>query len=324
MYRSYYHFIRVGISGLTFLLINCFLPCGGQLMAQCEDIGSATVENCYNGIDDDGDGLVDAFDSDCPCDFTSNFGVCAPDCQYDYPPNIFNVEKEWTSEEWMVNLPPMVAGDLDGDTDGASEIVAILAPRYDWSEQNLIVILDGITGEIKYYFASYDIDGFNKGIAIADADEDGRGEIYYMTGSSAGSDSRKIVCYEYNPYGTNLYGHGTGNFEFQWISNNRVTCGLTGDDRDVIHEFAVNVADFDSDGTPEVYTCNEVFNALTGARIATGGSNSIGTFMYDWDVQSDHPVAYPVAMDVLDDSACSDCCGLELVAGNQVYSLDVG
>ena len=34
-------------------------------------LAAQTVENCTNGIDDDGDGLIDCYDQDCTCTGTS-------------------------------------------------------------------------------------------------------------------------------------------------------------------------------------------------------------------------------------------------------------
>ena len=42
----------------------------------------------------------------------------------------------------------------------------------------------------------------------------------------------------------------------------------------------MSLADFNYDGTPEVYVGNEIYDAITGTRLATGGANNIGNNIY--------------------------------------------
>jgi len=77
-----------------------------------------------------------------------------------------------------------------------------------------------------------------------------------------------------------------------------------------------NIADFNGDGNAEVYVSHQIFNGLTGEFLTSGGNNNRGV-LNDFDI-----VAQTVAADVLPDNFCSNCAGLELVAGNQVYSID--
>ena len=46
--------------------------------------------------------------------------------------------------------------------------------------------------------------------------------------------------------------------------------------------FAVNLADFNNDGFSEVYVGNEIFDAITGTRLAVGGPNNIGNNIYNF------------------------------------------
>ncbi|MEM1320597.1 MAG: PA14 domain-containing protein, partial [Bacteroidota bacterium] len=281
------------------------------------------VEDCNNETDDDGDGLIDSFDPDCPCDEEEFFGQCDPDCQYTpTTPPTFDIAQEWQSDSAVITLAPMVAGDLDGD--GMTEIVAVKAtPAGTWSQANNIMIFDGATGALKYRPNTLNILYKNKGMAIADADRDGRGEIYYLIAYEAGATlRRRIACYEYNPSLTNPAGTGTGSFALVWTSDNQVTCGLGSGEVDNVDAFSVSVTDFNYDGIPEVVVGNEIYNATNGRRIATGGANSIGSLVDDYSVHA-HPHAYSVAADVLPDAACTDCSGLELIAGNQVYAVNI-
>ena len=270
----------------------------------------ACVEICDNELDDDGDGLVDSFDPDCPCDPDEFFGQCDPDCDYTPPVGAaFDITAEWVSDSSVIALAPIVAGDLDGD--GVTEVIAIReSPSGQWSQPNGLMIFDGTTGALKYKPNTYNILYKNKGIAIADADRDGRGEIYYMIAYEAGATlRRRIACYEYDPGAINPAGTGTGSFTLQWTSSTQVTCGLAAGVVDNADAFSVNVADFNYDGIPEVYVGNEIFNALNGQLIATGGANSIGSLVTDYSTHA-HPHAYVVAADVLPETACPDCGGL--------------
>ncbi len=282
-------------------------------------------EDCDNEIDDDFDGLIDAFDDDCPCDDDGVLAGCQPDCEY-IPPTLpnFTVEEEWTSAVNVNTLVPTVAGELDGDL-SATEIIALGdqfgSTLYEGAVNNILII-DGGTGELKYRPNTLPVSQNTKGMAIADADRDGNGEFYYIVSNDTAAYARHIVCYEYDPTGINPEGSGTGTFTRRWISDQAVDCNLGSTYEFYTQDFSVALADFNFDGTPEVYVGNEIYNALTGEKITDGGSNSIGSSISDYSDHF-HFHAYPVAVDVLPDYLCDDCAGLELVAGNQVYAVDI-
>ncbi|MFK7775187.1 MAG: Ig-like domain-containing protein, partial [Saprospiraceae bacterium] len=282
---------------------------------------SSSTEICSNNIDDDGDGLVDVFDPDCPCDDGNFLGLCDPQCEYT-PPGTpsFDIEMEWASEDSVNTFTPVIGADLDGD-ESSVEILGFKESTTTYVE-NALFIIDGSNGLTKYTFDSKPLHIFNKGLAFGDADKDGNGEIYYMIGNGDVDDYRRIACYEYNPAGTNLGGTGTGSFDLQWVSDQRVTCGLSYPLYTVTDNYAVNLADFNNDGFPEVYVGNEIFDAITGTRLAAGGANNIGNNIYNFYLH-EHFHANPVAVDALPDGDCTNCSGLELVAGNQVYSVDL-
>lgn len=298
----------------------------------CEAIASILVgcgsENCNNGLDDDGDGFIDYYDSDCPCDNSGYFfGNCVPSCDY-IPPsgsNGFDLITEWIGTTGVTNISQLFVGDMDGDPDDVPEIVAMKAMSYDASDINAIYILNGADGSLKYHPNTLRYHNRNKGLAVGDVDRDGRTEFFYVTAADeATGNATKIACYEYNPAGANPAGSGTGTFDLQWVSNQTVTCGLSVTDQPYTEDFTVSLVDFNYDGVPEVYVGNDIFNAQTGAKIATGGANSIGSWNAGEFTSSFHVMAVSVAVDVLPDAACADCSGLELVAGNQVYSVNIG
>jgi len=75
----------------------------------------------------------------------------------------------------------------------------------------------------------------------------------------------------------------------------------------------LSAADFDQDGAPEIYTLNRVFNGNTGAEIL---------FIPDAEVFG-IVKSNSMAMDILPDSACPDCSGLELIADSKVYAINI-
>ena len=302
----------------------------GQTIGSSQDVNiSVCLEICNNGIDDDGDGLVDEFDPDCPCT-TSDFffGDCTPTCDY-VPPSgssNFDLTNEWTATANIMDISQLFVADMDGEADGVSEIITMKSITYHSSDVNAIYLLDGKTGTLKYTPNTLRIHSRNKGLAVGDADGDGRAEFYYITASDEGTgNSRKIACYEYNPAGINPGGSGTGTFDLQWTSSTQVTCGLSGGEEVAVEDFSVGLADFNYDGTPEVYVGNEIYNAITGQQITTGGTNSIGSWNHgEFSLSTTfHVMAVTTAIDVLPDNACANCSGLELVAGNQVYAVDI-
>lgn len=233
----------------------------------------------------------------------------------------FDMEEEWVSDSEINTFVPFVIGEMDNNENG-SEVLAVRNVGDRFSEPNMFYILDGVNGNVKYQPNTLPISSFSKGYSIGDTDRDGLTEFFYVV-SGVDANYRRLVSYEYNPAGINPNGSGNGTFELQWMSNERITAGLPVNRTWFVEDFSTALADFNQDGIPEVYVANEIFNAVTGERIATGGSNSIGSFLYDVYSGHSHPHAYPVAVDVIPDGDCDDCAGLELVAGNQVYSVNI-
>ncbi len=233
----------------------------------------------------------------------------------------FAIKEKWTSSLEFNTMIPFVVGEMNGD-DETAEVMGIRETGTDFSQPNMFCILDGATGELKYQPNTLPVSSFSKGFSIGDTDQDGMTEFIYIV-SGVDANYRRLVSYEYNPAGINPNGTGTGTYDVQWISEERVTAGLPTNRQWFAEDFSTALADFDQDGVPEVYIANEIFNAVTGERIATGGNNSIGSFLYDIYSGHSHPHSYPVAVDVIPDEDCEDCAGLELVAGNQVYSVNI-
>ncbi|MGQ0827993.1 MAG: FG-GAP-like repeat-containing protein [Bacteroidota bacterium] len=245
-------------------------------------------EICDNGIDDDGDGFIDCYDAQCSgtavCD---SFFYNQPLVYCKYIPPVqptFALDSLWTSSVPLDTRQTVSVGDIDGD--GIPEVVC-----YN-NATDALQILDGKTGVSELVINTPSpINIQYDGPAIADTDGDGQGEIYIIT------DDQYLRCYENNG-----------------IPKAGFTPALTSGNR----EYIQSIADFNGDGLAEIYVGHEIFNSLTGVMIATGGAAASN------GANGNNGAAYPVAADVLPPAFCADCAGLELVCGNEVYSVNIG
>lgn len=243
-------------------------------------------ENCSNGSDDDGDGFIDCYDSDCTGSTDCSgffYGQTSVVCSMAPTNPAFSLNTIWQSTVDVSTRSTMMVGDMDAD--GSPEVVC------HQSGVNELYILDGVTGALELTINCPAIADHVDAIAIGDTDDDGFGEIYVVTSDNV------LRCFEHN---------GTPK------------AGFTPPSTGGTNESILGIADFDQDGIPEVYKDNRIYNSLTGALIVSGtGStgNNPGS--------NGSPAAMPVAADVLPSSFCTSCDGLELVCGNRVYAIDI-
>ncbi|MGB3468230.1 MAG: LamG-like jellyroll fold domain-containing protein, partial [Cyclobacteriaceae bacterium] len=192
-------------------------------------------EICDNGIDDDGDGLIDCFDPDC-----SGEGSCSEFffgnqvlCENDPSVQDFAIALQWASPNATVQSSSTVAiGDLDND--GIPEVVA---PNHLTDRINVI---DGQTGD--WLFSrqlSYEPEST---VTIGNIDDDDCGEIFVA--------ERK---------GTTIQSLNCDLTVVNWTATSNL--GRVG---------SLSLADFNQDGVAELYHANEILNASTGAIIVAG------------------------------------------------------
>lgn len=257
-------------------------------------LGAQAQEICNNGLDDDLDGYIDCFDPDCSGSFfcaNQFFGGPVPACQTTPPPAPpFSMNTLWITDSVATPLNSRrmpVVGDIDQD--GMPEVIT-----GNFAVANSSYIYNGANGLLERTLTSPSIAGA-AAYAIADIDNDGFGEIVMVA-----SGSRQLLCYEHNGV-------------LKWSS--AISIGyVAGDDN-----WTPAVADFEEDGLPEIYLGNQIYNGVTGNLIASSGTggakgNNAGS--------PGEP--FSVAADVLPSGFCPDCNGLELVAGNTVYSVNLG
>ena len=264
-------------------LIDCFDgDCGNSIYCETD---------CGNGIDDDGDGFYDYYDGDCLVDpdNPNTYIITRPNCEAKPIREKFNLEEAWTSPvgtSTPYGLP--IVADIDNDPDGFPEVVVLNGH----TNPKKITVLDGRDGTIKAQ-RSLPWDPSLYPIT-ADIDGDGKGEIFIM------SRDGRIRAYEDDLS------------EGVWAGEKRSTHD---------YERKMGIADFNEDGTAELYYVNEIRNATTGDLLIKGSHGSTTMYKYnDWNTQLN---GVSVAVDVLDDDECADCAGLELVVGHIIYSVDI-
>jgi gliding motility-associated-like protein len=272
--------ITVGDTGVYVLTIS---------MGACEFVDSLEVseticgEICNNGIDDDGNGLIDCFDPACcgqdGCDLAF-YNECADDCLFTNTDNNVQAQLKWQSDVGTTSGTTPITADIDGD--GTPEVII---PKRSSNTSSNIQIFDGTNGQLEMEITIVTSSFINDvQVAVADVDKDGTSEIFVAQGSS-------LFRYEHD--GTqaspsiNIPGFGDN------ISSK------------------IGIADFDGDGSAEIYFNNRIFNSTDLSTLV------VLPIITSPDAQQ------AVAVDVLDDGVCPNCEGLELVMGNKVYAVDV-
>ena len=237
-------------------------------------------EICDNGLDDDSDGFTDCFDSECNQDpnqctdfFFGNDLVCTD--VTDNP--TFAMRIQWGSGNRTAqsSTTPSI-GDIDND-----EIPEVMVTNRESRE---LYILDGATGNTEAVTGLPFTPNRSQAIAKVDPNDTDCGWVFVQ-----GDTDRRIAAYDCN-------------LAQQWVItvSNNDSPGLLG------------FADFDGNGTVELYHRNEIRDALTGNLLMTGGG--------DWNTESAEGSS---AADILPDSFCPDCSGLELADGNLIWSVNM-
>lgn len=272
------------------LLLPLFLFLPSSVLSQ--------ENNCGDGIDNDGDGLIDCYDSDCAgiagcADFF--FGQPEPDCNYQ-PPELEEIELNLLFKTDEVRYPidqrcGVVVGDMNGD--GVPDLVS-RDPN-----PSRIQIFSGDDGRILQTITTPTTHPFGQ-IAIADVDADGIGDMFHIEYTGV------LARYEF------------GNPNAIWRTANNI-----GDDNVVS---TPQLADINQDGVPEVYVGDRIFNALTGQRYVDGGNN-VNVGGYDNGSNADR---FPIFFDLYQpgDPRPSgtgnfgpEAAGMEYIAGNQVWTV---
>ncbi|MEO9966647.1 MAG: hypothetical protein ABJF11_12695, partial [Reichenbachiella sp.] len=236
-------------------------------------------EICSDGIDNDNDGFIDCYDSECSTDeycddFYFGNSVLCQDPATQNPD--FNIKLQWSSANLTAfNSVTPAIGDIDGD--GTPEVV--VTNRY----LNTVTVLNGADGSTEHGPLNVGFD-IAKTVAIANLDEDDCAEIFVR-----GFKNNNLRMYDCQL--NEIWSENTN-------TGNKVSL--------------ISLADFNGDGVVELLHGNEIRNAHTGEIIIAG----TGDFQ-------DDVIHGTIAIDILDDSDCNDCEGLEIVGGGKIWSVDI-
>ena len=202
----------------------------------------------------------------------------------------FAIEKKFESDEEITDADNPLLADMNGDC----------IPEFILQEFNAktILIIDSKTGVTKWKINTPYI-AFSPGsIAVADLDYNDIPELFIKTGDAVEYPLNfrgRLMCYN-------------ANGSLRWISDQRFDFNFG------VIKGKLGLADFNQDGTPEVYVNNKIFNAKTGIKLADGGINGYGR-------ESNNgfsPEAVTIAAQL--DTDLSD---LELAAGFSIYKVKI-
>ena len=258
-------------------------------------------EICDNSFDDDEDGYVDCFDSDCQCfdgvDCNANTPVTAP----------IKAKVAWQSTENHVGVynAPLVAN-LDPQNGDIPEIIVTegVANAQSGFYVNKLLIFQGDGSNADnpdVLTISPPVVERTSAHAIADVNSDGIPElavatrfgfINVYTGFTKGS-GQPMSFYAGGP-------------PTEWYAGH------------------LAFADFDQDGTPEIYSGDHIYQFdLTNPSSPSLKLRGKGGFHSGFNNMG---FTAPVAADILTVADCNgdpDCEGLELIAGAYIYSVDL-
>jgi len=270
------------ISNDTCLLISCHAVSYRLL----------STEVCDNGLDDDGDGFVDGFDTDCPCIDSVYYSVCPASCAY-IPSSFPDLEMmlKWKSDVIGSSYSNLLTFNKDGNqfvvvkknTGNPNNFVPL-------DNSNHIVVLDAFSGttmdDIQF------TNGFQPNLTPLPIAMFSTNDKFCIFSSSYDS------IYLFDIQGSSIWKKA----------------------RDFFGRSSPNVTDFNSDGIPELYLSNKIISVQNGITIAGDvilkGGNAPYQGFPPGQIQANlFSHANSVAADLLPSP------GLELAAGNVVYEV---
>ena len=312
--------VPVFVPGNTCFLVTQTNGCGVESPVSNEVCVTTNrpAEQCNNGIDDDGDGDFDCSDGDC-----AGIDPC-PGCVFQVTdPGVFKLVEYKEIDNLVgsdIGYQTPIFGNIDGDDQ--TEII-VMADCATGASQSIC----GSNSAI-FYVLNPRVDGnpdieFQQGgllrpaqnnslLAMGDVDGNGLTDFFYSLQDNDGA----IVRYEYD--------YNIPALVLKW-NTATVAANTTAAQRGTFTRRAnVNLADFNQDGTPEVYCGGTIFDAITGewrGYVGAGNPNGNPRIL---NAGTPDPIFHVSnAVDVLADGDCADCQGLELLAGNRVYSVNI-
>jgi hypothetical protein len=291
-----------------YTLLVCLLFClraATGLGQSASPVPLLPAEICDNGLDDDGDSLVDCYDPDCQC-------FSGADCSVTELPSDFRARLAWQSTQNgpSITATPVVAN-MNPHQDNMPEIM-VGAASAGAATPNRILFFRGDGSNADNPFVLTVPGNFNNypvpGPTIGDIDNDGRPELI-------------ISC---NDRRIRVFRNYTENLTAP------MTLWITSADQIDFPDQRPFLADFNGDGIAEIYLGNDIFRFnLTNpanptlSQVVSGPAAAIGRAHYN---NYQEGTCNPTAVDILSVADCGgdpDCDGLELVAGPIIYSIDL-
>ncbi len=240
-------------------------------------------ELCDNSLDDDSDGFVDLFDSDCLCAEDSYNGGCRVNCEF--LPDAF--EKIKMKMKWKSSRVDIESGNYTNFAIGNNKIYTPYTEGKVFNLKNGIEILEAASGiTIKKFQTDTLKSGFPviKHILILDIEKDGMIDIFFKDNLNG------LLSYK----DSGLKKWRTGYFKYY------------------TEQSYPQSIDFNLDGLPEVYFANKIINSQSG-KLLFDGKSSYGRLQHPYEYFGYG--AHSIAGDL------TSHFGLELAAGNSVYEV---
>ena len=273
--------------------------------------------NCYDGVDNDGDGKIDQADPNCAPYFGLTFVGEGSNCSIT-PPG--------ANTPFDMVGPPAVSGQNTADTqskvavgdvdnDGVPDVVI----TSKWNNEVRVVATtngqaDGSdAGDIK---SSYNLSGKKSFFSGLGCDVNRLLLEHEVMIADIDKDGKSEIFTIVSNRGGNPKSPPTCFFllSFKYASATLIPMYAPvylGTNR----PGTFGIADMDGDGKAEVYLRDRIFAAETGALLASEGANTMSsTALWDTDVSS-----APVAVDIK--SAGADGGKMELVVGSKIYTI---
>ncbi len=253
-------------------------------------------EICNDGIDNDGDGYIDGFDDDCI--------PAAPECMAvtEDAQNFF-IEEKAKSQGGVTAYQTPYAADIDGD--GDVEIVAFGGSN--------AYIYNGATMALEESFNIGPTQTKWNAGAIAQLDGAGYYEVLMLDTSKRLRVARR---------------NSTGIWSVTSVANSPIVPDNVLRNNPGGYGLGANLglADFDGDGSAEAYIGSAIYNIdfpnATGPAVVTLLGIGNNTANNNGQGHAAKPWPHSFAYDILPDNACTDCEGLELIAGNAIYAVN--
>lgn len=264
---------------------------------QCEYITITTdgSEICNNEQDDDGDGLIDLFDPDCPCDDTAYQALCPTDCEI--VPDSFSdikMKMKWQSEVLVAgNVTPSSV--VLGNNKGNCEIFTISADGNLLNTNSYISKINGANGDLLSKFPiipSFNLTAINANLSLIKHTNSSNPQINISFGDKIYSyDSQGGLNYQADLNKDYLSFHGLADFNNDGVheiyTGQNIVNGLTGnillsDDIDCdtnktcLNNQSIAIDIIGSDGVPELITGSKVYEVnISNTNDTVGNSYNI-------------------------------------------------